>query len=298
MGFLSDIKNFVEDAAPVVGAVGGFLIGGPAGAAAGGALGGAISGYGKTGHLGGTLEGAALGGIAGYGGAELYGASGLGSSSGSVLSGLSGTGASSSPVADAVGLMSTPSTVSQAALGLGTATAPGYALPATGGSLMGDLSGSVGSSVLGGASKVWGGSNLVSGLAQIYGSHLANQNAQQLQQMAQQSNAMGPYRAQYAQQLQQLMANPSSIQNLPGYQAGVEAINRDAAAKGYFGSGNMAASLGMYGNQIYNQQAQMLAGLAGSNISPAVAGNMVNSAGQSQLSGLGMLGSGVNTVMQ
>jgi len=296
MSWWTSLRNTIEDIAPVAGAVVGGLLGGPAGAAAGGALGGAITGQATTHHLGGTLEGALLGGLGGYGGYNaVTGLSGAASN----LSALAQGSASGSPTLDALGLMSS-SPLPNAALGLGTATAPGYALPAVSGSsggLLSDLMSSWGSSALGTAGNSLTGANALSGLAQLYQAGLSNKNAQQLQQLAQQSNAMGPYRAQYAAQLQQLMNNPSSIQNLPGYQAGIEAINRDAAAKGLFGSGNMASALGMYGDQLYQQQLQNLMQLSGSNINPAVAGTLLNSAGQSQAGGTGLALSGIQSLI-
>lgn len=53
-------------------------------------------------------------------------------------------------------------------------------------------------------------------------------------------------------QLQALLANPSSVTNLPGYGAGIEAVQRGMAAGGYLGSGNMAAALQKYGGDFYN----------------------------------------------
>jgi len=296
MSWWTSLRNAVEDLAPVAGAVVGGLLGGPAGAAAGGALGGAFTGQANTHHLGGTLEGALLGGLGGYGGYNaVTGLSGAASN----LSALAQGSASGSPTLDALGMM-TSSPLPNAALGLGTAASPGYALPAvsdSSGGLMSDLMSSWGSSALGASGNALTGANTLSGLAQLYQAGLSNKNAQQLQQLAQQSDAMGPYRAQYAQQLQQLMNNPSSIQNLPGYQAGIEAINRDSAAKGLFGSGNMAGALGLYGNQLYQQQLQNLMQLSGSNINPAVAGTLLNSAGQSQAGGTGLALSGIQSLV-
>jgi len=68
---------------------------------------------------------------------------------------------------------------------------------------------------------------------------------------------------QYAKQLQALMANPSSVQGLPGYQAGLQAVQRSQAAQGYQGSGNMAAALAGYGGQAYQRQIANLATLQG-----------------------------------
>lgn len=53
-------------------------------------------------------------------------------------------------------------------------------------------------------------------------------------------------------QLQALMANPSGVTNLPGYGAGLEAVQRGMAAGGFLGSGNMATALQKYGGDFYN----------------------------------------------
>jgi len=98
---------------------------------------------------------------------------------------------------------------------------------------------------------------------------------QKLAQMrAQQMDPFGPQRAQYAQQLQALMANPSSIENMPGWQAGHTAVQRALAAQGYTGSGNAMAALQKYGGDFFNNQVQQLAGLAGANINPAAGADM------------------------
>lgn len=75
----------------------------------------------------------------------------------------------------------------------------------------------------------------------------------------------------YAQQLQQLIANPSSVTSLPGYgfqlQQGQNALVSQAAAQGYLGSGNLGTALVKYGQNYaqsaYGQQEQILAQLSG-----------------------------------
>lgn len=113
-----------------------------------------------------------------------------------------------------------------------------------------------------------GGVSTATGLYGLY-------QAQQMQALARQLQASAdPFagqRAQYAQQLSALQANPSSIANLPGYQAGLDAVQRSMAAQGYQGSGNMMAALQNYGGNIYDQQMQTLAGLAGAGANPASA---------------------------
>lgn len=102
--------------------------------------------------------------------------------------------------------------------------------------------------------------------------------ARRMQKLAQmRAQAMDPFaaqRAQFAQQLQALMANPASIENTPGWQAGSLALQRAGAAQGLTGSGQMAASLQKYGGDFYNNTVNQLAGLAGANINPAAASDM------------------------
>lgn len=73
----------------------------------------------------------------------------------------------------------------------------------------------------------------------------------------------------YQNQLNQLLQNPSSVTQTPGYQfalqQGNEAINRSAAAKGMLNSGNVLAELAKYGqgmaSQGYQQQLNNLQSL-------------------------------------
>ena len=73
----------------------------------------------------------------------------------------------------------------------------------------------------------------------------------------------------YQNQLKNLLSNPSSITQTPGYQfaldQGNQAINRSAAAKGMLNSGNVLAELSKYGqgmaSQGYQQQLNNLQSL-------------------------------------
>lgn len=73
----------------------------------------------------------------------------------------------------------------------------------------------------------------------------------------------GP-RAQYLQQMNDLRADPSRVANLPGYNAGLDAITRKLAAAGYLGSGNMKSELLDYGGKAYDSEMSRLATLSGS----------------------------------
>ena len=111
---------------------------------------------------------------------------------------------------------------------------------------------------------VGGGLNILSGL---YGMNAA----QQMSQMAQRADPFAGYRPQYAQQLQQLTMDPSRITSMPGYRAGLQAVQRSMAAQGYQGSGNMMAALSKYGGDFYGQEVNRLATLGGAGISPQIA---------------------------
>ena len=85
----------------------------------------------------------------------------------------------------------------------------------------------------------------------------------------QQKIASGSDFSGYQNQLNNLLANPSSISQNPAYQfaldQGNQAINRSAAAKGTLNSGNVLAELAKYGqgmaSQGYQQQLNNLQGL-------------------------------------
>lgn len=102
----------------------------------------------------------------------------------------------------------------------------------------------------------------------IYGLYQSQQMRKLAEQASQQEDPFGPYRAQYAQQLAALSANPNMIFDMPGYKAGEQAVERRMAAQGYLGSGNMAVALRKYGGDFYNQEANRLAALAGAQFAP------------------------------
>ncbi len=66
----------------------------------------------------------------------------------------------------------------------------------------------------------------------------------------------------YDQQLQHLEANPGDITKLPGYEAGLTAVERSQAAGGYLGSGNMMAALQQYGGNAFAQREQFLSSMS------------------------------------
>lgn len=122
------------------------------------------------------------------------------------------------------------------------------------------------------------GLNVLSGL---YGLKQSGDIAKAGREASARMDPFGPQRAQYQQQLSALMANPSSISNTPGYKAGLDAVERKMASQGYIGSGNMMAALQEYGGNVYNQEANRLAMLAGANIGPGGGNVEVNALTQS-----------------
>lgn len=75
----------------------------------------------------------------------------------------------------------------------------------------------------------------------------------------------------YAQQLATLMANPSSVKDLPGYKfnfdQGSQAVARQMGASGFAGSGNEAIALEKFGagyaDSAFSTQENLLASLSG-----------------------------------
>jgi hypothetical protein len=107
-------------------------------------------------------------------------------------------------------------------------------------------------------------------------------------------NSGGQYSPEYAAMLNNLMNNPSSITSMPGYQAGIDAVERSMAAQGYQGSGNMAAALQQYGGNFFNQQVSQLQGLEqGGAASTAAALQGMTSGNTAASNALAALGYGV-----
>lgn len=63
-------------------------------------------------------------------------------------------------------------------------------------------------------------------------------------------------------QLAALLADPASLTKLPGYEAGIQAVQRSGAANGYLGSGNMAVGLSKYAGDFYNNTLRQLSAIA------------------------------------
>ncbi len=211
-----------------------YLMGGTAALGAGEGVGAA---WGAGTSAAGALEGAdayALGGTSATGGAD-FGA-GYAGLSAAEMAELGGLGASTTELSTGLGSMSGAST--------------GW----------GDMTGML---------KMAGPAmSMASGL---YGMTLADQQRKLAMLAAQKADPWGQSggRALAGGQLQDLLQNPGNVTKLPGYQAGLEAVQRSMQAQGYQGSGNMMAGLSKYGGDFYNNAISQLSGLAGANQNPA-----------------------------
>lgn len=274
MGILGDIGNFVGDA------LGGV----------GDALGGLVHGVGKA--LSNPYVDAAA--LAAFGIADpsmLFGSLGAGAGAGGELA----TGAFlGEGVASGVGAWDAAAAMSalgSGAIGTGLgylASDPGAALSLFGRGATSLLSAGGGSTGTGAASGIGTMGNIFDIGKGVYGLNLARQ-------LRDRSDPFAKYRGGYGERLAALEANPNSITTLPGYEAGLEATRRAAAAGGYAGSGNELAALAKYGGDFFNQTAQRYAGLAGAGQSPgagdAQAALLASGALKSASSGLyGILG--------
>ncbi len=85
--------------------------------------------------------------------------------------------------------------------------------------------------------------------------------------------------------LKTLLSDPSSITTMPGYEAGLEAVQRSMAAQGYVGSGNMMAALSKYGGDFYNNAVNQLSQLGAATQNPATTANLNLSADQLGITG-------------
>jgi hypothetical protein len=104
-------------------------------------------------------------------------------------------------------------------------------------------------------------------------------------------------RAQYQKQLSDFMANPSSMFTTPGYDSGLQAVERTNAANGFLGGGKAATDIANYSGNFYNQQIATVSNLAGANIgSPGTAGTVTQQGGNNQQSSLNTLINGATLV--
>lgn len=96
----------------------------------------------------------------------------------------------------------------------------------------------------------------------LYGLYSAGNLEDTAEEAAAGADPFAATRPQYIQQLAQLSADPSMITKLPGYGAGIQAVNRGMAAGGYLGSGNQMAALQQYGQNAYAQEIARLMAMA------------------------------------
>lgn len=111
--------------------------------------------------------------------------------------------------------------------------------------------------------------------------HSSSANNKGYAQAAQKMDPYGPYRDQMAQKLNDLVSNPSSIQNTAEYKARMQAAQRVMAANGYTGSGNALIAAANAGGDAYQQAFNNLVTLSGANAAPG-AGAMAAASGQAQ----------------
>ena len=249
-----------------------------------------LAALGGTGAAGGAEAGAASGG-SGFLSSLFGGSSAAGSSSGGIGSYLSSLfgGGGASGITDA-----SSGAIGSSLPGMGGATdafgSTPFGMNLTASGATGDLSSLFGGSSAAGnllgsdaaSSAASGGIGSYikdgAGIMSILGGLQSYQAAAQRQKQ----------QAAYGTQLQQLMANPSSVTSTPGYQAGLDAVTRTLAAQGYNNSSYGASMIADYGGQAFQQQVNNLESLQGSG-QPFSTSNASTQIGQ----GLGSLVSGL-----
>lgn len=106
----------------------------------------------------------------------------------------------------------------------------------------------------------------------IYAAKQSSKQAKEQNKLAQKGiDAADPfreYRPKYAEQLDKLMSDPSSITKTPEYKARLDAAARQMAAQGYTGSGNAIIEAANAGGAAYQQAFQNLGQLSGAGVTP------------------------------
>jgi hypothetical protein len=121
------------------------------------------------------------------------------------------------------------------------------------------------------------GASIVGGLGKLAGGVMSLQAGKQMGQYARQADPFAQYRSGYAAQLQNLMNNPQSVTQTPGYQfnlsQGLQGLQAQQAAQGRLVSGGALIQGQQFGQQLasqtYNQQLDTLARLSGGYQAPA-----------------------------
>lgn len=133
---------------------------------------------------------------------------------------------------------------------------------------------------IGGPAAAGGGMGGLAGKMMLGGSLYGLYQGQQMMKLAQQQDPFSSQRAGYAAQLADLSANPDQLKKRPGYEYGMEAglkgTQRALASGGYAGSGNEVIGMqdfsSRYAGTYLTAEQNRLAGLAGANIQPNMAG--------------------------
>jgi len=138
------------------------------------------------------------------------------------------------------------------------------------------------------------GSQLIGGLGKLAGGIMGVQTGNQMKQYAGQADPFSAYRPQYASQLQNLMNNPNTVTQTPGYQfnlaQGLQGLQAQQAAQGRLVSGGALLQGQQFGqnlaSQTYADQLKTLMALSGAGQSPATgaaaqAGLMASNLGSS-----------------
>lgn len=118
---------------------------------------------------------------------------------------------------------------------------------------------------------------IIGGLGKLAGGVMSLQAGKQMGQYARQADPFAGYRPQYAAQLQNLMNDPNSVSQTPGYQfnlaQGLQGLQAQQAAQGRLVSGGALIQGQQFGQQLasqtYNQQVDTLARLSGAYQAPA-----------------------------
>ena len=213
-----------------------------------------------------------------YGGQYLFGGGGAGSSGGSVGG-------------DAVSAGSSGVTVS----GVGGDAVTGSSVVGGAGGVVGTGATSAGGSAAGGATSTGGMSTTGNFLNLLNSLYQGSQAGGAASAAAGAADPFASQRGMYQTMLRQLMTDPNMIMQSPIYQtemeAGIDAVNRTAGAKGQLTSGNRLTALQKYGSgvaaDVFSKYAGLLSTLSGATTgSPAAAGQAIQG-GASQQSGYG-----------
>jgi len=123
----------------------------------------------------------------------------------------------------------------------------------------------------------------------MFGGAQALANGRQVQPG--QADPFSAYRPQYAAQLQNLMSNPNSVTQTPGYQfnlsQGLQGLQAQQAAQGRLVSGGALLQGQQFGQnlaqQSYSDQLKTLMALSGASQSPGVGATAMSNIGASNL---------------